>query len=66
MEKKEKKLKSGEPWYDIDNDRGNPEYKWDDQLKEWLPTTNFSYTSFTLLWCTISHTISHSSLQVAS
>jgi len=35
--KKEKKLRSHEPWYDIAKDGGSPLYEWDEKKKTWLP-----------------------------
>jgi len=34
--KKEKKMKSDQPWYDISKDKGKPEYKWEESSKLWV------------------------------
>jgi len=31
-----KKMKSSESWYDISKDKGNAEYKWDQQSNQWV------------------------------
>jgi len=40
--KKEKKLKSSEPWYDISKDNGSPQYKWDEDSQTWV---TYNYTA---------------------
>jgi len=34
--KKEKKMRSDQPWYDFSKDNGKPEYKWDEKSKMWV------------------------------
>jgi len=46
-EKKEKKLRSTQPWYDIDNDKGKAEYKWDEKNKKWVGTGKVNTPSYT-------------------
>jgi len=36
IKKVQKKIKSKDPWYDIANDHGKPEYKWDSHSELWV------------------------------